>query len=112
MSSPLRRDSNIVLTSCVWLCAHMPGVVVKLVHLGHCNPACDPEPGAEAAWSAEQVVEEFMSIADGQTVLRAGGGEAGSGGVSVDPRLSVSRIGSRAFPPALEVLAPQIRHVC
>lgn len=54
-----------------------------------------------------EVVEEFMSIADGQTVLRAG--DAGSVGVSVDPRLSVSRIGSRAFPPALEALAPQIR---
>lgn len=47
-----------------------------------------------------------MSIADGQTVLRA---DVGSAGVSVDARLSVSRIGSRAFPAALEALAPQIR---
>ena len=57
-----------------------------------------------------QVVEEFMSIADGQTVLR-GGGDAAAAGVVVDARLSVSRIGSRAFPPALEGLAPQIRPV-
>lgn len=55
-----------------------------------------------------QVVEEFMSLADGQTVLRPGGGDAAAG-VSVDAALSVSRIGSRAFPPALEALAPQIR---
>lgn len=49
-----------------------------------------------------------MSIADGQTVLRhTGGGD--TEGVSVDARLSVSRIGSRAFPLALEALAPQIR---
>ena len=30
-------------------------------------------------------------------------------GVSVDPLQSVSRIGSRAYPPALEDLAPTIR---
>lgn len=59
-------------------------------------------------WYVEQVVEEFMSIADGQTVLRHTGG-SDTEGVSVDARLSVSRIGSRAFPPALEALAPQIR---
>ena len=51
-----------------------------------------------------------MSIADGQTVLRGdAGGDVAASGVSVDARLSVSRIGSRAFPPALETLAPQIR---
>jgi F0F1-type ATP synthase alpha subunit len=51
-----------------------------------------------------------MSIADGQTVLRhAVGGDVDTEGVAVDARLSVSRIGSRAFPPALEALAPQIR---
>lgn len=58
-----------------------------------------------------QVVEEFMSLTDGQTVLRCGdgGGGASGAGVSVDAALSVSRIGTRAFPPALEALAPQIR---
>ena len=55
-----------------------------------------------------QVVEEFMSITDGQVVLRPrpGGPESP---ILVDPRLSVSRIGSRAYPPALEDLATQIR---
>jgi F0F1-type ATP synthase alpha subunit len=53
-----------------------------------------------------QVVEEFMSIADGQVVLQR---EAGSGRVSVDPQASVSRIGSRAYPPALADLAVQLR---
>ncbi|KAK9915373.1 hypothetical protein WJX75_008150 [Coccomyxa subellipsoidea] len=53
-----------------------------------------------------EVVEEFMSIADGQVVLQR---EAGSGRVSVDPQASVSRIGSRAYPPALADLAVQLR---
>ena len=48
-----------------------------------------------------------MSIADGQTVLVGGGDPAA--GVAVDARLSVSRIGSRAFPPALQALAPHLR---
>ena len=48
-----------------------------------------------------------MSIADGQVVLERSS-EAGAP-VSVDARLSVSRIGSRAYPPALALLAPSIR---
>lgn len=48
-----------------------------------------------------------MSIADGQVVLM--GGRDLSTGVEVDPRLSVSRIGTYAFPPALKPLAPRIR---
>ena len=55
-----------------------------------------------------EVVEEFMSIADGQIVLR-NQRDPVTGGVSVDPQLSVSRIGSRAYPPALSELAPQVR---
>ena len=49
-----------------------------------------------------------MSITDGQVVLRPrqGGPESP---ILVDPRLSVSRIGSRAYPQALEDLATQIR---
>lgn len=52
-----------------------------------------------------------MSITDGQVVLlaRPDGPEAP---INVDPRLSVSRIGTRAYPPALETLAPQIRYAC
>ena len=49
-----------------------------------------------------------MSITDGQVVLRPRPGGADAP-ISVDPRLSVSRIGSRAYPPALETLATQIR---
>ncbi len=55
---------------------------------------------------AVQVVEEFMSIADGQVVLQR---EDGGAAVGVDPQASVSRIGSRAYPPALADLAVQLR---
>ena len=55
-----------------------------------------------------EVVEEFMSITDGQIVLRAVRDEA-TGGVSVNPQLSLSRIGSRAYAPAMADLAPQVR---
>lgn len=48
-----------------------------------------------------------MSIADGQTVLE--GGREVSDGMVVDARLSVSRIGSRAFPPEFGNSAPQLR---
>ena len=49
-----------------------------------------------------------MSIADGQVVLERDSADASSP-VGVDVRLSVSRIGSRAYPPALAALAPSIR---
>ncbi len=68
----------------------------------HAYSGTQPDSG-----SVPQVVEEFMSIADGQTVL-AGGVDLAAG-VAVDARLSVSRIGSRAFPPPLRSLAPHIR---
>ncbi|KAL4448343.1 hypothetical protein ABPG75_005562 [Micractinium tetrahymenae] len=55
-----------------------------------------------------EVVEELMSITDGQVVLKPGR-DAVTGGVTVDPQLSVSRIGSRAYHPAMEALAPQVR---
>ena len=87
------------------------------------------------AW---QVVEEFMSIADGQLVLHpptphslhapgssqqpeANGQQVSASqddaapawqrltGCNVDVSASVSRIGSRAYPPALAMLAPSIR---
>ncbi len=50
----------------------------------------------------------MMSICDGQVVLRPGR-DASTQGVVVDPQLSVSRIGSRAFYPAMETLAPAVR---
>ncbi len=71
-----------------------------------------------------QVVEEFMSIADGQVVLQPplhrSAAPSGSSGTSspsssvpletnVDPRASISRIGSRAHPAALATLAPELR---
>lgn len=46
-----------------------------------------------------------MSIADGQVVLVPGP----SGAPRVDPAVSISRIGGRAYPPALATLAPQLR---
>ena len=49
-----------------------------------------------------------MSITDGQVVLLPRPGGPGAP-INVDPRLSVSRIGTRAYPPALATLAPQIR---
>lgn len=55
-----------------------------------------------------EVVEEFMSITDGQIVLRQVR-DVPTGGVSVNPQLSVSRIGSRAYSPAIASLAPQVR---
>lgn len=55
-----------------------------------------------------EVVEEFMSITDGQIVLRQVR-DGPTGGVSVNPQLSVSRIGSRAYSPAVASLAPQVR---
>ncbi|GBF87937.1 ATP synthase subunit alpha [Raphidocelis subcapitata] len=54
-----------------------------------------------------EAVEEFMSISDGQLVLEAGGAAAGR--YAANPRLSITRIGSRAYPRVLEDLAPQIR---
>lgn len=47
-----------------------------------------------------------MSIADGQVVLQR---DDASGAVSVNPQASISRIGSRAYPPALADLAVQLR---
>ncbi|GAB4817334.1 hypothetical protein N2152v2_004380 [Parachlorella kessleri] len=53
-----------------------------------------------------EVVEEMMSIADGQAVLRRQR-DGATGGVTLNPQASVSRIGSRAYYPAMAALAPQ-----
>jgi F0F1-type ATP synthase alpha subunit len=53
-----------------------------------------------------------MSVSDGQIVLRATGAVA-TGGTewlpALDASASVSRMGLRGFPPALQQLAPQVR---
>ncbi|KAK9865780.1 hypothetical protein WJX84_004451 [Apatococcus fuscideae] len=66
-----------------------------------------------------EIVEEFMSITDGQVVLQppirnaSAAGDAASSRIpletNIDPRASISRIGSRAHPPALATLAPELR---
>lgn len=55
---------------------------------------------------ATLLVEEFMSIADGQAVLRPGGD--GARPLALDCTTSLSRLGSRAYPPALKELAPKV----
>ena len=47
-----------------------------------------------------------MSIADGQVVLQR---DSATGAVGVNPQASISRIGSRAYPPALADLAIDLR---
>ncbi|KIY91673.1 F1F0 ATP synthase, alpha subunit, partial [Monoraphidium neglectum] len=64
-----------------------------------------------------EAVEEFMSISDGQLVLEAPPPSLspssppadGPGPYRANPKLSITRIGSRAYPKVLEELAPQIR---
>ncbi|KAI8466349.1 MAG: alpha subunit of mitochondrial F1F0 ATP synthase [Monoraphidium minutum] len=60
---------------------------------------------------ATDAVEEFMSISDGQLVLESAAPAPGGGAplYRVNPRLSITRIGARAYPQVLEELAPQIR---
>jgi hypothetical protein len=81
---------------------------------------------------ATEVVEEFISIADGQLVLEGPPQrqqqlqqlqlqpaasssltptEAAAPAYVVNPKLSITRIGTRAYYKALEHLAPQVRHV-
>ena len=53
-----------------------------------------------------EVVEEFISIADGQMVL---GERSASGPYVVNPKLSITRVGTRAYHKALVDIAPQVR---
>ncbi len=63
-----------------------------------------------------EVVEEFISIADGQVVLQQQQGQAGAANTQgqpagcyvVNPKLSITRIGTRAYYKALEGMAPQV----
>lgn len=54
------------------------------------------------------LVEEFMSIADGQAVLRHDAD--GDRPLTLDCTASLSRLGTRAYPPALKDLAPKVPH--
>eukprot|EP00803_Ostreobium_quekettii_P001873 evm.model.scf_188.3 EVM.evm.TU.scf_188.3 scf_188:26736-34330(+) len=54
-----------------------------------------------------EVIEELMSIADGQIVLLPPDKDSQS--LLLDAKQSLSRIGSRAYPPVMAMLAPQIR---
>lgn len=58
------------------------------------------------------IVEELMSLTDGQmVVVRGEGGDAEEGPgsrLTLDPALSVSRLGARVFPPLLRPLAGQV----
>lgn len=47
-----------------------------------------------------------MSIADGQAVLRPAGD--GARPLTLDCTTSLSRLGARAYPPALKELAPKV----
>jgi F0F1-type ATP synthase alpha subunit len=52
-----------------------------------------------------------MSISDGQMILRKDAPEAGAPAgrrVQLDSTASLSRMGTRAYPPALKDLAPQV----
>ncbi|EFJ50639.1 F1F0 ATP synthase, subunit alpha, mitochondrial [Volvox carteri f. nagariensis] len=85
--------------------------------------------GAGSGELATEVVEEFISIADGQVVLEgsqqrskqqqavlspssassSASSAAAPPAYSVNPKLSITRIGTRAYYKALEQLAPQVR---
>ena len=84
-----------------------PAQKEKLLHALEQN---DPSMGEIASPHdlRTEVVEEFMSMTDGQIVLKGARDEA-SGGVLIDPQLSVSRIGARAYAPAIAELASLIR---
>jgi len=72
----------------------------------------DEQAAADAAAGPNDVttelVEEYISIADGQLVLEGPPAPLGAP-YHANPRLSITRIGSRAYPRALEALATQIR---
>ncbi|KAG1671376.1 hypothetical protein FOA52_011873 [Chlamydomonas sp. UWO 241] len=55
---------------------------------------------------ATEVVEEFISISDGQVVL---GPRSDCGSYVVNPRLSITRVGTRAYHKAMEELAAAVR---
>ena len=93
-----------------------PQMMDKVAHYKHLTEAqkakllraLEHQEAAEHHDLNTEVVEEFMSMADGQVVLEHAR-DAVTGGPKVDARLSVSRIGSRAYAPALADLASLVR---
>jgi hypothetical protein len=113
-----------VVSAGVWLVFHAPGTLCCL----HC-PASSTAmrlPTQESYHNMlrlaaqagpkemnTEAVEEFISISDGQLVLeemqqQEEGSSSGSR-YRANPKLSVTRIGTRAYYKAMEVLAPQVR---
>ena len=62
-------------------------------------------PRAFTELGALQMVEELMSIADGQIILQ----RTSTGAVALDFANSLSRMGLRAYAPAMQTLCPPIR---
>jgi F0F1-type ATP synthase alpha subunit len=93
-----------------------PQMVDKVAHYKHLTEAqkakllkaLEHQEASEQHDLNTEIVEEFMSMADGQVVLEHAR-DAATGGPKVDARLSVSRIGSRAYAPALADLASLVR---
>ena len=67
-----------------------------------------PSEGPPEGAVRTEVVEEWMSITDGQVVMTCGT-QGAEGGARIDPQLSVSRVGARAHFPATALLAPAVR---
>eukprot|EP00873_Tetraselmis_striata_P023927 jgi/Tetstr1/444191/TSEL_032085.t1 len=66
------------------------------------------DPDADRRLVRTEVVEEFMSLTDGQIVLE-GTRDSDTGCPVVKPSATVSRIGNRAYHPALTPVATPIR---
>jgi len=66
------------------------------------------DPDADRRSVPTEIVEEFMSLTDGQIVLE-GTRDSCTGSMVINPAASVSRIGNRAYEPALVEVATPIR---
>lgn len=68
-----------------------------------------PSEGPVEGAVRTEVVEEWMSITDGQVVMTHSSPDDTEEGTHIDPQLSVSRVGARAHFPATAQLAPAVR---
>ena len=86
-----------------------PAQKEKLMHAleQQSDPLAMSEPTSPQDLRTE-IVEEFMSMTDGQVVLY-GTRDQSTGGARIDPQLSVSRIGGRAYSPAISEIASLVR---
>ena len=57
--------------------------------------------------SRTDLIEELMSISDGQIVVHRAEGTSGDS-IEINYRQSLSRMGTRAYYPAMQDLAPQV----